>query len=85
MKPLILISNDDSVVAKGLKVLVDAVREFGDVVVMSTDLNASGKSHALTTNQPLRVRSVHSEPGLDIYACNGTPADCVKLDRKSVV
>ncbi|MBR5777218.1 MAG: 5'/3'-nucleotidase SurE [Bacteroidales bacterium] len=79
MKPLILISNDDSVVAKGLKVLVDAVREFGDVVVMSTDLNASGKSHALTTNQPLRVRSVHSEPGLDIYACNGTPADCVKL------
>ena len=38
MKPLILISNDDSVVAKGLKVLVDAVREFGDVVVVQQDL-----------------------------------------------
>ena len=79
MKPLILITNDDSVCAKGLQVLIDSVREYGDVVVMSTELNASGKSHALTTNQPLRVRKVREDDGLEVYACNGTPVDCVKL------
>lgn len=79
MRPLILITNDDSVSAKGLQVLIDSVRESGDVVVMSTELNASGKSHALTTNQPLRVRKVRDEEGLEVYACNGTPVDCIKL------
>ena len=79
MKPLILITNDDSVCAKGLQVLIESVREYGDVVVMSTELNASGKSHALTTNQPLRVRKVREDDGLEVYACNGTPVDCVKL------
>ena len=79
MKPLILITNDDSVSAKGLQVLTETVREYGDIVVMSTELNASGKSHALTTSQPLRVRKVRTEKGLEIYACNGTPVDCVKL------
>ena len=79
MKPLILITNDDSVCAKGLQVLIDSVREYGDVVVMSTEVNASGKSHALTTNQPLRVRKVREDDGLEVYACNGTPVDCVKL------
>ena len=66
MRSLILITNDDSVSAKGLQVLVDAVREYGDIVVMSTELNASGKSHALTTNQPLRVRKVRDEKGLEV-------------------
>ena len=79
MKPLILITNDDSVCAKGLQVLIESVREYGDVVVMSTEVNASGKSHALTTNQPLRVRKVREDDGLEVYACNGTPVDCVKL------
>ena len=79
MRPLILITNDDSVCAKGLQVLIDAVKDFGDIVVMTTELNASGKSHALTTNQPLRVRQVTVQQGLEVYACNGTPVDCVKL------
>ena len=79
MRSLILITNDDSVSAKGLQVLVDSVKEYGDIVVMSTELNASGKGHALTTNQPLRVRQVKEEKGLEVYACNGTPVDCVKL------
>ena len=66
MKPLILITNDDSVSAKGLQVLTETVREYGDIVVMSTELNASGKSHALTTSQPLRVRKVSY---FDIFMC----------------
>lgn len=79
MRPLILISNDDGVEAKGLKTLVDAVRDFGDIVVMSTDANASGKAHSITGHTPLTVNQVCDEDGLKTYTCNGTPVDCVKL------
>ena len=79
MRPLILITNDDGVSAKGLRVLVEAVKDLADLVVMSTDTNASGKSHAITVHQPLRVQTISVEQGVEIYACNGTPVDCVKL------
>ena len=58
MKPLILISNDDGVNAKGLRRLSEVALEFGDVVVMSTERNASGQSHSITTTRPLRAYEV---------------------------
>ena len=79
MKPLLLITNDDGVAAKGLQTLVEVAREFGDVVVMAPANNASGQSHSLTTDRPLRVKEVRHEAGMDHYACTGTPVDCVKL------
>ena len=79
MKPLILITNDDGFAAKGLRTLDEVAMEFGDVVVMAPEHNSSGKSHSLTTERPLRVRTVKQSAGLDVYACDGTPVDCVKL------
>jgi 5'/3'-nucleotidase len=87
-KRLILISNDDGVEAKGLKCLIEAAREFGDVVVAAPAEAMSGMSHAITIKIPLRVKKLVEEDGLTIYACFGTPVDCVKmavnqlLDRK---
>ena len=43
MKPLILITNDDGVAAKGLLALEEVALEFGDVVVVAPGANASGK------------------------------------------
>lgn len=79
MRPLFLLSNDDGYNAKGLQTLANVARQFGDVVVMSTEINSSAKSHSLTTNMPLRVRQYNDEPDFKVYACNGTPVDCVKL------
>lgn len=76
---LILVTNDDGVEAKGLKSLVEIVREFGKVVVVAPEESQSGMSHAITTKFPLRVRTVKEEKGLEIYSCSGTPVDCVKL------
>ena len=78
-RPLILITNDDSVHAKGIKVLTSIAREFGDVVVMAPETNSSGLSQSLTMSRPLRVRKIIEQEGLHIYACDGTPTDCVKL------
>ncbi|MBR6049219.1 MAG: 5'/3'-nucleotidase SurE [Bacteroidales bacterium] len=79
MKPLILITNDDGFAAKGLRTLDEVAMEFGDVIVMAPEHNSSGKSHSLTTERPLRVREIKHTPGLDVYACDGTPVDCIKL------
>jgi 5'-nucleotidase len=78
-RPLILITNDDGVDARGLQTLCNVAVDFGDVVVMAPEHNLSGKSHSLTTDKPLRVNEIKQENGLGIFACDGTPADCVKL------
>ena len=79
MRPLILITNDDGVTAKGLRALDEVATEFGDVVVMAPMNNASGTSHSITASRPLRVRDVKQAPELSVYCCDGTPVDCVKL------
>lgn len=78
MKPLFLISNDDGYQSAGLHHLVRVAEELGDVVVMAPDRNASGLSSSITTGRPLRVRTVGGD-GQQLFACDGTPADCVKM------
>lgn len=78
-KPLILITNDDGYLSKGLNSLVDTMRELGDVVVFAPETHQSGMSSAITTAQPLRSRIYKQEEGFTGYACTGTPVDCVKL------
>ena len=78
-KPLIFITNDDGVEAKGLKTAVDIARKLGRVIVIAPEHPRSGQSHAITMYNPLYLRTVRKEDDLEIYACSGTPVDCVKL------
>lgn len=84
-RPLILVSNDDGVTAKGINKLVDFLRPLGDIVVMAPDGPRSGFGCALTVTEPVHYRQVHSEPGLTVYACSGTPTVCIKLARSIVL
>lgn len=83
-KPLILITNDDGIRAKGLHALIEIAKPMGRVLVVAPEEGHSGESHAITTKIPLRLRKLQ-EPDSDgsdevtMYACNGTPVDCVKL------
>ncbi len=78
-KPLILITNDDSVYANGIKALIEVARQFGEVVVLAPDAPRSGMSHAITVNVPLFIRKMSETDDVKIYCSNGTPADCIKL------
>ena len=80
-KPLILVTNDDGIVAPGIKALVECMVQIGDVVVVAPDSPQSGKGHAVTLSEPLRLRKVDVFPGLEAYECSGTPVDCVKLAK----
>jgi 5'-nucleotidase len=71
----ILISNDDGYLARGLRVLADALAEFATVTVVAPDRNRSGASNSLTLDSPLRVERVSD----NVYFVNGTPTDCVHV------
>ena len=79
MKPFILVSNDDGYSFDGIKVLIDVAREFGDVMVVAPLNHQSGKASSISVTDPLRVIKIKEEPGLTVYAVNGTPSDCAKL------
>lgn len=78
-KPLILITNDDGIFAKGIKELVKAVKDLGDVVVVAPDKAQSGKSHAVTLDLPLWYRPGKVDDDTRAFKCTGTPTDCVKI------
>lgn len=77
--PLILVTNDDGVDARGLKALTEAAAALGRVLVVAPSEPQSGMSHAITVKVPLRMQRLSEENGLTIYRCHGTPVDCVKI------
>ncbi|WP_457559993.1 5'/3'-nucleotidase SurE [Caminibacter sp.] len=77
----ILITNDDSFEAKGLEVLIDAVKNLGDIYVVAPAFPKSACSHSLTITKPLRfVKLKENFYKLD----DGTPTDCVYLSFPEV-
>jgi 5'-nucleotidase len=83
-RPRILVTNDDGIIAPGIKTLVNIVKDFGEVLVVAPDKPQSGQGHAITLEQPLRLREVDLFPGIRAFECSGTPVDCVKLSKNIV-
>lgn len=84
-KPLILVSNDDSYTAKGVKALIEILVQYGDVVAICPEYPQSGKSMAITVNDALRITPLPDYMGAKMYKVNGTPVDCVKLAMHTVL
>ena len=78
-QPLILVTNDDGVDSKGIKILTEVARKYGRVLVVAPDGGRSGASHSVSLSSCIRLNKVQEDDGLTIYSSNGTPADCVKL------
>jgi 5'-nucleotidase len=79
-KPLILVVNDDGIVAPGIRALVAVMQEIGDVVVVAPDKPQSAMGHAITINNIMYLNKISPENAAVLeYSCSGTPVDCVKL------
>lgn len=79
-KPLILVTNDDGIVAPGIKALISVMKTIGDVVVVAPDSPQSAMGHAITINSTLHIDKINlDDEVLSAYSCSGTPVDCVKL------
>ncbi|MBA2648606.1 MAG: 5'/3'-nucleotidase SurE [Legionella sp.] len=71
----ILISNDDGVLAPGIKILADQLAAVANIEVVAPDRNRSGASNSLSLSKPIRLRKLDN----GYYSVEGTPTDCVHL------
>jgi 5'-nucleotidase len=83
-KPRILITNDDGFRSKGIAALTDALRDLGELTVFAPETGQSGMAAAITSTIPVRFSLIKQEDDLSVYACSGTPVDCVKLALHTV-
>jgi len=76
----ILVTNDDGIFADGLKALVRELKSIADIVVVAPDRELSGMGASVSLHQPVRASKVTPlADGIESYAVEGTPADCVIL------
>ena len=82
----ILISNDDGILANGIRALIEALAPCHDVYVVAPDRERSAAGHSLTLHTPLRVEEVDPKYGaIRCWMTTGTPGDCVKLAINAIL
>ena len=82
---MILVTNDDGIMAPGIRHLVKYMKELGEVVVVAPDKPQSGMGHAVTITNPLRLEQITVDGDHDEFSCSGTPVDCVKIAVSQVL
>lgn len=64
----ILVTNDDGYQAKGIRVLAEMMRRYGDVYVVAPKTHQSGMSMAVSLGfKAIRYKEIMSEPGICIH------------------
>ena len=82
----ILISNDDGILANGIKALIEALSPCHEIYVIAPDRERSAAGHSLTLHTPLRVEEVEPKYGAKrCWMTTGTPGDCVKLAINAIL
>ena len=76
----ILMCNDDGILADGLRRLASYLSQYYRITVVAPANEQSAKSHALTTEIPLKLDAYNGEDeNPRLYALTGTPSDCMKF------
>ena len=82
----ILISNDDGIVANGIRALIEALSVENDVYVVAPDRERSAAGHSLTLHTPIRVEELDPKYGAKRnWVTTGTPGDCVKIALSAIL
>ena len=66
-RPLILVSNDDGITARGISNLITVMKELGDVIVVAPDGPQSGMGHAITVGDTLRLNESFIFDGVNCF------------------
>ncbi|HCD71974.1 5'/3'-nucleotidase SurE [Thermovirga lienii] len=85
----LLLTNDDGVFAPGLITLASNLAAEGhEVWVVAPDRERSSIGHAITLFKPLRLWNIESgvyPNNVKVWACDGTPSDCVVLGIEEIL
>lgn len=78
----IVATNDDGIESKGLISLVEALKKAGhNVVTVAPDRERSGSAHCISFANGIEIKETLS----GVWACRGTPADCVVVVTSGVI
>lgn len=77
-KPKILITNDDGIMAPGLRHLWESLVEIADLHIIAPAEEKSGVGLGITIREPLQIFPVAWDK-TPAWKVTGTPADCVRL------
>ena len=75
----ILITNDDGIAGEGLQVLSRWAQQHGTVEVFAPKVEQSAKSHSIEIHRPFEAKPVAFLPGVEAWAVDSSPADCVRF------
>jgi 5'-nucleotidase len=84
-KPKILVTNDDGIMAPGLKYLWEALVDTADLYIIAPMIEQSGVGLAITIRKPIQILPVDWEKGTAAWKVSGTPADCVRLGMSVIL
>ena len=84
-KPKILITNDDSIHAPGIKHLWKALKDLCDITIVAPASEKSGVGMCLTLWDPVHIHKVDWEENTPAWKVTGTPADCVRLATSRIL
>lgn len=75
----ILITNDDGIDNIGIRLLAEWAKKLGTVTVVAPKTQQSAKSHGIEIHNPVEIKKVPFLDGVEAYAMDSTPADCVRF------
>ena len=76
----IVLTNDDGYQSEGLAAARDAIVKAGlRVVTVAPDRARSGGSRGATFRRPVRIDRAGGDDANPVYACDGTPVDCIRV------
>jgi len=75
----ILITNDDGIGSPVLPLVAKWASKLGEVTVVAPKTEQSGRSQAIDFKNALEIKKVDLVDGIDAYAVDSTPADCVRF------
>jgi len=59
--------------------------DLGDLLVCAPESARSGYSCAFSASVPLHLTLRRKEEGLQVWSCDGTPVDCIKLALEQII
>ena len=75
-RPLIILTNDDGIESRGLRILEESAARFGDVLTVAPKQQMSAVSHSISLHGILRIEELSPT---SYCVDQGTPTDCVYL------
>lgn len=84
IKKKVLLTNDDGINSKGLRLLQRLLCKYYDVITVAPDTEKSGVSHSFTYKKNIFIKKHNNDFSENVFSISGSPADCIKIGIREI-